>query len=78
MGFKACDDMDVWYLNGYVAIWQFLIGLIYAPLAAVMTGLAVSDIPTNMWQGAQCWLLGTNFVTRERYKPLLHLKSRLT
>jgi len=31
-----------------------------------MTGLAVNDIPTNMWQGTQCWLLGTNFVSQER------------
>jgi len=65
MGFKACD-LDVWYLNGYVAIWQFVLGLLYAPLAAVMTGLAISDIPLNIWQGLQCWLLGTNFITRER------------
>jgi hypothetical protein len=38
IAFKSVSDMDVWYLNGYVALPQFLIGLLYAPLAAVMTG----------------------------------------
>lgn len=38
IAFKSVQDMDVWYLNGYVALPQFLIGLLYAPLAAVMTG----------------------------------------
>lgn len=38
IAFKSVADMDVWYLNGYVAVPQFLIGLLYAPLAAVMTG----------------------------------------
>jgi len=64
IAFKSVDDMDVWYLNGYVALPQFLIGLLYAPLAAVMTGLKIADIPQNIWQGLQCWLIGTNFITR--------------
>lgn len=42
IAFKSVSDMDVWYLNGYVALPQFLIGLLYAPLAAVMTGISFS------------------------------------
>eukprot|EP00698_Gefionella_okellyi_P011877 TRINITY_DN3161_c0_g1_i1.p1 TRINITY_DN3161_c0_g1~~TRINITY_DN3161_c0_g1_i1.p1 ORF type:complete len:599 (+),score=60.86 TRINITY_DN3161_c0_g1_i1:41-1837(+) len=55
-------DLDVWYLNGWVALFQFIIGLAYAPLAAVMSGLAVTDIPINIWQGLRCFLTGMNFI----------------
>lgn len=56
-------DLDVWYLNGWVSVFQFLIGLLYAPLAAVMNDppLAVSDIPVNMWNGMKC-LAGINTI----------------
>lgn len=27
--------------------------------------LQISDIPSNIWQGTQCWLLGQNFITRD-------------
>lgn len=54
IAFRTCEDMDVWWLNGWVALWQFTVGLSYAPLAAVMTGIEVSAIPENMYQGFQC------------------------
>eukprot|EP01126_Amoeba_proteus_P061758 TRINITY_DN831_c0_g1_i9.p1 TRINITY_DN831_c0_g1~~TRINITY_DN831_c0_g1_i9.p1 ORF type:complete len:462 (+),score=69.46 TRINITY_DN831_c0_g1_i9:272-1657(+) len=66
IGFKSVEDMDVWYLNGYVAFPQFVLGLLYAPLAAVISDISISDIPSNLWKGYQCWALGTNFITREQ------------
>jgi hypothetical protein len=63
IAFQAVSDMDVWYLNGWVALPQFVIGLMYAPIAAVMTDLPLADIPQNLWRGLQCWLVGTNFVS---------------
>jgi len=63
IAFREVEDMDVWWLNGWVVLYQFLIGLLYAPLAAVMSDVAISDIPENIWQGAQCVFAGTNFVT---------------
>eukprot|EP00126_Sphaerothecum_destruens_P000204 Sdes_comp10247_c0_seq1m1873 len=68
--FRSVADMDVWYLNGYVALFQFFFGLPYAPLAAVMTNLKVADIPQNLYQGLLCFLLGTNFVTQDPLAPL--------
>jgi len=65
IAFKSVSDMDVWYLNGYVAVPQFVLGLLYAPLAAYMTKLPLHDIPSNLWNGLQCWLLGRNFITRD-------------
>ena len=55
-------DLDVWWLNGWVSIFQFVVGLTYAPLAAVMTGLPTNQIRPNIWQGLQCVFLGRNFV----------------
>eukprot|EP01137_Pigoraptor_chileana_P008059 Opistho-2@54385 len=62
IAFRSVEDMDVWYLNGYVAVYQFIFGLPYAPLAAVMTDLKISDIPSNLWDGARCLFTGENFI----------------
>ena len=56
IAFRSCEDMDVWWLNAWVALWQFTIGLSYAPLAAVMQNppLPIDQIPLNMAQGFEC------------------------
>lgn len=66
IGFRSVDDMDVWYLNGWVCVFQFLFGLLYAPVAAVMSipPIPMDQIIPQIWQGFQCFLLGTNFITR--------------
>jgi hypothetical protein len=56
-------DLDVWWLNGWVAVFQFVVGLTYAPLAAVMTGLPTDQIRGNIWDGLRCFIMGTNFIT---------------
>ncbi len=38
--------MDVWYLSGWVTLFQFICGLVYAPLAAKMTNLPIHQIPS--------------------------------
>jgi CRT-like, chloroquine-resistance transporter-like len=63
IAFGSVDDMDVWWLNGWVSLWQFLIGLTYAPLAAVMSDLPINEIPSNIWDGLRCVLLGANFIS---------------
>eukprot|EP01097_Dermamoeba_algensis_P001945 TRINITY_DN1764_c0_g2_i1.p1 TRINITY_DN1764_c0_g2~~TRINITY_DN1764_c0_g2_i1.p1 ORF type:complete len:564 (-),score=74.63 TRINITY_DN1764_c0_g2_i1:515-2176(-) len=63
IAFREIEDMDVWYLNGWVALYQFYFGLFYAPLAAVMSDLAIRDIPSNLWNGFLCFLLSSNFIT---------------
>jgi len=55
-------DLDVWLVNFWVSLFQFFFGLLYAPLAAVMSGLPIVDIPQNLYRGLLCWLLGTNFI----------------
>lgn len=62
IAFREVEDMDVWWLNGWVVLYQFLIGLLYAPLAAVMSDVSIADIPENLWQGMKCVFAGTNFV----------------
>jgi len=56
-------DLDVWWLNGWVAVFQFVVGLTYAPLAAIMTDLPTEQIRPNIWHGLQCVFLGRNFIT---------------
>jgi len=63
IAFRDQEDMDVWYLNGWVALFQFIFGLTYAPLAATMSGLPIHEIPSNLYGGFLCWLLGRNTIT---------------
>ncbi|CAN0197416.1 unnamed protein product, partial [Discosporangium mesarthrocarpum] len=50
------DDMDVIYLNGWVAVFQFLASLLFAVPSAYAMGLPVSELPLNTFQGYQCFL----------------------
>lgn len=63
IAFRKAGDMDVFWLNGWVSLFQFLIGLLYAPLAALAQGLPIKDIPSNLWDGLRCFLLGSNFIS---------------
>eukprot|EP01103_Thecamoeba_quadrilineata_P016233 TRINITY_DN536_c0_g1_i1.p1 TRINITY_DN536_c0_g1~~TRINITY_DN536_c0_g1_i1.p1 ORF type:complete len:512 (-),score=34.41 TRINITY_DN536_c0_g1_i1:663-2198(-) len=67
IAFAEVNDMDVWYLNGWVALFQFLIGILYAPLAAVMNQppLSVSEIPKNLFEGFMCFVAGHNYITTQ-------------
>ena len=47
--------MDVIYLNGWVAIFQFLISIPLAIPAAYASNLAISDIPQNLYDGFKCY-----------------------
>lgn len=65
IAFREIDDMDVWYLNGWVCLFQFIFGLTYAPLAAKMSGLPIKEIPANLYQGLECTVLGHNTITND-------------
>ena len=60
MSFKR-QDMDLYYLNAWESMFQFLFSLLLTPLMAVIPPVAVplSMIPTNIWFGMKC-LAGYN------------------
>eukprot|EP00003_Mantamonas_plastica_P001496 TRINITY_DN1104_c0_g1_i2.p1 TRINITY_DN1104_c0_g1~~TRINITY_DN1104_c0_g1_i2.p1 ORF type:complete len:291 (-),score=71.44 TRINITY_DN1104_c0_g1_i2:351-1223(-) len=62
IAFKA-QSMDVMYLNAWVALFQFLLGLVLAPVAAPLQNMQLSEIPGNLWDGTKCFLLGINTIT---------------
>mmetsp|Transcript_40571 Transcript_40571/g.84740 ORF Transcript_40571/g.84740 Transcript_40571/m.84740 type:complete len:391 (-) Transcript_40571:337-1509(-) len=49
-------DLDPMYLNGYIALYQFVFCLLAAAPAAVAVGLPVADVPSNCWDGLLCYL----------------------
>eukprot|EP00741_Cyanophora_paradoxa_P004522 tig00000808_g4391.t1 len=62
------DDIDVMYMvsdgagrqNAYVAFFQFLLGVLSAPLAVAMDDsgtLTMAGIPRHLWQGTLCFVL---------------------
>jgi hypothetical protein len=55
-------DCDPVYLNGWVALWQFLILLPISFPAAPFSGVAMRDVPTNLVDGWNCYV-GVDTVT---------------
>jgi len=55
------QDIDVVYLNGWVAVFQVLISVAFAIPAAYAIGLDIQDIPSNFVNGAKCYV-GRNSV----------------
>jgi len=54
-------EIDVVYLNGWVAIYQFLILLPLAVPSGLASNLEVRQIPGNFWDGMKCYV-GVNSV----------------
>lgn len=50
-------DLDPVYLNGWVAVYQFIISCIVAIPAALVSEppVAIPDLPENMWNGLKCY-----------------------
>jgi len=55
-------EIDVIYLNGWVAIYQFLLSLAVAVPLAYASNLTPKDIPSNFADGAKCYV-GINTIT---------------
>ena len=55
-------DIDVVYLNGWVAIYQFLIALPLCIPSAQVINISIDQILPNIWGGMLCWA-GINSVT---------------
>lgn len=56
------QPMDAYYLNAWVALFQVGVSLIFAVPCAPVQGIAISEIPENFVDGAQCYLLGKNSI----------------
>jgi drug/metabolite transporter (DMT)-like permease len=60
-------EIDCTYLNGWVAIFQFLIAIPLCIPSAQVQGMPISNIMDNMYGGLRCWM-GINTITEE-YNP---------
>ena len=49
-------EIDVVYLNGWVAVYQFLFALPLCVPSSQVINMSISDILPNMWGGALCWV----------------------
>lgn len=61
-------EMDAIYLNGWVAIYQFIICLpLTIPIAMLGSpSVSPSELPSNLWNGFRCYL-GHNSIYEEPY-----------
>jgi drug/metabolite transporter (DMT)-like permease len=55
-------DVDPIYLNGWIAVWQFLLSLPLLLPSAPLSNVAIRDIPQNLADGWKCFL-GENTVS---------------
>jgi len=64
IAFKGAD-LDIYYVNAWVSVFQFLIGLLFLPVTAIpgFGGLTFDEIPTNLENGARCLFTGHNSIT---------------
>jgi len=49
-------DIDVVYLNGWVAVFQFLVSIPLAIPAAYASNLTIQELPTNFYNGVRCYV----------------------
>lgn len=57
-------DIDIMYLNGWVAIFQFLIAIPLCIPTCQIQNIPIDNILPNMWGGVLCWM-GINSITEE-------------
>lgn len=50
------EDIDVVYLNGWIAVFQFLIGLPLLWPSALASNLPIDDLIPNLIDGFWCFL----------------------
>lgn len=55
-------EIDVVYLNGWVALFQFLVSIPLLLPSAPASNLSITDIPSNLWGGTKCYV-GIDTVT---------------
>ena len=55
-------EIDPIYLNGWVAVFQFLCSIPLLLPSAPASNVAIKDLPQNLWDGAKCYV-GINTVT---------------
>jgi hypothetical protein len=68
---KALGEMeiDVVYLNGWVAVYQFLFALPLCVPSSQVINMSISQIIPNMYGGALCWF-GVNSIAHGNYGGL--------
>ena len=53
---KALGDADIdpVYMNGWVAVYQFLFSIPLLIPSAIASNVAIADLPGNLWNGLRC------------------------
>ena len=62
-------EIDVVYLNGWVAVYQFLFSIPLCVPSSMVIGMYPQDIIPNLWGGAKCWV-GVNTIVAGNAKGL--------
>eukprot|EP00658_Telonema_sp_P-2_P081179 TRINITY_DN8253_c0_g2_i5.p1 TRINITY_DN8253_c0_g2~~TRINITY_DN8253_c0_g2_i5.p1 ORF type:complete len:430 (-),score=77.71 TRINITY_DN8253_c0_g2_i5:25-1314(-) len=56
-------EIDVVYLNGWIAVWQMVVTVAFVIPAAYASKLTLDDIPDNVWDGLKCYI-GDNSISK--------------
>lgn len=55
-------ELDAIYLNGWIAVFQFIAAIPLLLPSAPASNVAIKDLPSNLWNGARCFV-GINTIT---------------
>eukprot|EP01027_Heterolobosea_sp_BB2_P008927 GEZU01013221.1.p1 GENE.GEZU01013221.1~~GEZU01013221.1.p1 ORF type:complete len:315 (-),score=110.10 GEZU01013221.1:184-1128(-) len=57
IAFKS-QPMDIYYLNAWISLWQFIFGLLFFPIQfiKIFGGLTLKEIPYSLYWGAKCFI----------------------
>lgn len=56
-------DMDAWYFNAQVALFQVVLNVPLAAPVALFEGISLRDIPTSLVDGFNCYARGIGSTT---------------
>lgn len=68
-------ELDPIFLNGWVAVFQFLFSLIIAVPASLTTGVPIPDLPANMYDGLKCYVGKYRLYACDHKCGIFHLLS---
>ena len=63
--FHNVQNLDIWYITTWVAAFQLVFNIPWAPLSAYMNNMDMHEIVPALYKGLNCFLFGTNFITPE-------------
>jgi len=65
------QEIDVVYLNGWVAVFQFIFSMAVAVPSAFPSNIPISQLPENVWNGMRCYAGYNSIMEKHTYHDIV-------